>query len=230
MRILMFGTCYVDDAVKLQEIVNWRTLHAALNPQCDLLLVDSASPLSDCFDFNNKVLQLGDNIGHLARNGRDGWGRAFCAGLQYAIDHDYDCVVHVEGDSLLRLPVTGFCEDMRACKLLALVCGVNGTKFREFAWVETGVMFLSVPYVRDSKFIERYDWPDGESKRYPRTPEAVVYHMLVQDGALNVAAVRTMRDDKKVLAVDNAMNYDWISHATPEVYDAFVARSMPVAA
>jgi hypothetical protein len=230
MRILMFGTVYCDTEEKLNLARQWMRLHSALNLKCDLVLVDSDSPVRVRGDLFAQILQLGDNIGHLARRGQDGWGRAFCAGLQYAIDRDYDYVVHVEGDSLLRLPVVPICEDMREYGLLARVCGVNGTKFREFAWVETGVMFLSVPYVRDSKFIERYDWPDGESKRYPRTPEAVVYYMLVQDGVLNVAPIRTMRDDKKVLATDNVMNYDWISHATPEVYDAFVARSMPVAA
>jgi len=229
MRILVFGTTYCKDEHDFCLAQQWVTLHRALNLDCDLLLVDSASPFSVA-KLGTSVVQFGDNIGHLARNGRDGWGRAFCAGLQWAIDRDYDFVVHVEGDSLLRLPVVPICEHMSRHDLWAFVCGVNGTKFREFAWVETGVMFFTVSYVRDSNFVERYDWPDGESKRYPHTPEAVVYHMLVQDGVLNVAPIRTMRDDRKVLAVDNVMNYDWISHATPEVYDAFVARSMPVAA
>lgn len=194
-----------------------------------MLLIDSASPMATCFNKTTHVLQLGDNIGHLGRKGQDGWGRAFCAGLQYAIDKRYDYVVHVEGDSLLKQPVTKFCEFMQQQNLSAFVCGVNGTKFKEFAWVETGVMFLSVPYVRDNDFIERYNWPDGKSKKYPHTPEAVIYQMLVDDGVLTTAPIKTMRDDKGILTKDNVGEYDWISHTTPEIYSTFVTKSQVTA-
>lgn len=226
MRILMFGTVYCDTEEKLRLARQWMQLHGRLNPGCDLVLVDSASPLRVRGDLHARVMQLGDNIGHLTKCDRDGWGRAFCAGLQYAVDKDYDYAVHVEGDSLLRLPVTPFCEFMREQELRSFVCGVNGTKFREFAWVETGVMLLSVPYVRDSNFIERYDWPDGKSKKYPHTPEAVIYEMLTRDDALSVAPIRVMRDDRHVLTVDNVGEYDWISHTTPEIYSTFVTSGM----
>lgn len=226
MKVLMFGTVYCDTVEKQHLAGQWGKLHGELNQDCDLLLVDSKSPL---LVSGVPVLQLGDNIGHLARHGRDGWGRAFCAGLQYAADHDYDYAVHVEGDSLLRLSVMKFCQSMEEHALPALVCGVNGTKFKEFAWVETGVMFLSVPYTVESQFVERYNWLDGDAKRYPHTPEAVVYELMGQDGALNIAPIRTMRDDKKVLTTDNVREYDWISHAAPEVYDAFIASVMVAA-
>jgi hypothetical protein len=223
MKVLIFGTVYCDTEEKRSLAALWGKLHRAINPDCDLLLVDSNSPLAI---HDVPVLQLGNNIGHLARKGRDGWGRAFCAGLKYAVDHGYDYAVHIEGDSLLLLPVMKLCETMQKQNLESLVCSVNGTKFKEFAWVETGIMFFSVPYIRDSRFIERYDWQDGESKRYPNTPEAVVYKMLSQDDALEVAPIKTMRDDKNILTVANVQEYDWISHTTPEVYDAFVVSAM----
>ena len=222
VKILIFGTCYVDTVEKHHLVDQWGTLHKFLNPECDLLLVDSNSPRAI---YSAPVLQLGNNIGHLTKCDNDGWGRAFCAGLQYAIDKGYDYVAHIEGDSLLRLPVKMFCGDMEVRDIHALVCGVNGTKFNEFAWVETGIMFMSTEYANDSDFIQRYNWRDGKSKRYPHTPEAVIYEMLVQDDVFDIAAIRTMRDDRKILTVDNVVNYDWISHTTPEVYDMFVANA-----
>jgi hypothetical protein len=226
MRVLIFGTTYVDSVEQRNLLQQWIKLHGALNPACDLMIVDSASPFmlgsTPCH-----VLQLGDNIGHLARRGQDGWGRAFCAGLRYASENYYDVAVHIEGDSLFSAPVMSFCEHMRAEKLDSLVCGVNGTKLREFAWVETGIMFLSMSYVKARSFVDRYDWPNGAAKRYPNTPEAVICRMLNEDNALSIMSINTMRDDKKMLTIDNVREFDWISHATPEVYDAFFAHNMP---
>ena len=69
-----------------------------------MLVVDSASPDMPSIE-GLEVLQLGDNIGHLKLTGRDGWGRAFCAGLQRAIDGRYDWAVHIETDLLFARPV-----------------------------------------------------------------------------------------------------------------------------
>jgi hypothetical protein len=223
MKILIFGTVYCDTEEKRCLAGQWNTLHSALNPNCDLLLVDSNSPLAI---HDTPVLQLGNNIGHLARRGADGWGRAFCAGLRYAIDHGYDYVAHIEGDSLFRHPVIKFFEFMQEQDLQTFVCGVNGTRFKEFAWVETGIMFFSVPYIRGSCFIDRYNWPDGKSKRHPHTPEAVIYEMLDDDGALNIVPIKTMRDDLNILTTDNVGKYDWISHTTPGIYSTFITNSM----
>lgn len=223
MKVLIFGTVYCDTEEKRRLATQWNVLHKALNPDCDLLLVDSNSPLAI---HDTPTLQLGNNIGHLARKGEDGWGRALCAGLHYAIEHDYDYVVHIEGDSLFRHPVIKFCEFMEKQDLPTFVCGVCGTKFKEFAWVETGIMFFSVGYIEDSNFIERYNWRDGKSKRYPHTPEAVIYEMLKHDDTLNIVPINTMRDDQNILSVDNVGEYDWISHTTPDIYSTFVTNLM----
>jgi hypothetical protein len=223
VRVLIFGTTYCATEEQRDLAAMWAALHRAVNPECDLLLVDSDSPLAI---HDVPVLQLGDNIGHLGRGGQDGWGRAFCAGLQYADVRGYDCAVHVEGDSLFRHPVAKFCEFMTKQDLGAFVCGVNGTRYQEFAWVETGIMFFSVPYIRDSRFIERYDWRDGKSKKYPNTPEAVIWKMLREDDQLNTVPINVMRDDKNTLTTENVMEYDWISHATPTMYRKFVTDTM----
>jgi hypothetical protein len=61
-----------------------------------------------------QVYRFPDNIGHLARGGKDGWGRAFCKGLEMAIDGQYDYVVHIEGDSLFKRPVLPIIRQMMA--------------------------------------------------------------------------------------------------------------------
>ncbi len=223
MKILIFGTVYCDTVEKQELAHQWCKLHAALNSDCDLLLVDSDSPVPV---YNVATLQLGNNIGHLGRKGQDGWGRAFCAGLQFSINGGYDYVVHIEGDSLFRLPVTQLCDFMDEQDMRAFVCGINGTKFREFAWVETGIMFFSVPYIQDNNFIERYNWMDGKSKAYPNTPEAVICDMLRRDGALNFAPIKVLRDDRCTLTAETVGEYDWISHTTPSIYRTFVTNSM----
>jgi hypothetical protein len=44
-RILIFGTCYVDTPEREELTRMWYELHSQLNPGCDLMLIDSASPL-----------------------------------------------------------------------------------------------------------------------------------------------------------------------------------------
>lgn len=220
MRVLIFGTVYCDTMQKLNLMEQWVQLHGALNQSCDLLLVDSASPLK--IRGLNKVLwrRFDDNIGHLARGGQDGWGRAFCEGLQYAIDKEYDYVVHIEGDSLCSLRVMKICEQMRDEGSLALSVPVVGTRHVERGWAETGLMFFDVEFLEENNLIEIYDWHDGASKKYPHTPEAVVHDILADE--LEMMPWNNMRDDLNVLTLENIHEFDWITHTTPTIFDAFV--------
>lgn len=221
MRILIFGTIYVDTPEKHRLAGQWVRLHSLLNPDCDLLLVDSASPMPLDFDAPRlHIMQLGDNIGHLARGGRDGWGRAFCAGLRCGMDEEYDYVVHIEGDSLCRLDVVDVCESMTLHYENVLSVPVRGTKRDEVNWTETGLMFFDAQWLKDSAFVDAYNWPDGANKRYPHTPEAVIQEILGDD--LNFETWRVIRDDKQILVHDDVRMYDWITHATPEACDDFI--------
>jgi hypothetical protein len=221
MRILIFGTVYANTPEKAALAFKWGWLANRLNPDCDLMLVDSASP----FPIEQPdvlVLQLGDNIGHLARGGRDGWGRAFCAGLQYAIDRGYDYVAHIEGDSLLRLPVAPICADMQARGLSIVSVPVLGTRVLEQHWAETGLMFCAVSWLRDAQFIAQYDWPNGAAKAYPRTPE---WHVNRIAGAhLAMMPWRASRGDRGQISVDNVCDFDWITHVPAAVSEVFVNR------
>jgi hypothetical protein len=92
LRVLIFGTCYAPTDDKVSELRRWIAVNARLNPVgCDLLLVDSNSLEEDHDRALNPlvgIVRFPDNIGHLARGGRDGWGRAFCFGLQYALERE----------------------------------------------------------------------------------------------------------------------------------------------
>lgn len=218
MRVLIFGTCYADTPEKLALLRQWDEVNGLLNKHCHILLVDSNS-LGGEHSFNATVLQFWDNIGHLARGGQDGWGRAFCAGLQYAIEHDYDYVVHIEGDSLCKLDVMHVCQQMHKHRETALSVPVIGTLRKEKDWVETGLMFFDVEFIKQRGLIEAYNWRDGAAKNYPNTPEFVISELLGSD--LRLISWKTIRDDRNQLTVDNVKEYDWITHTTPEVYDAF---------
>lgn len=231
MRVLIFGTCYIDNEDKKRLAQQWCDLHERLNPGCDLLLVDSNSPVEFSLCFRSwcssaktwrKFHSFPDNIGHLARHGGDGWGRAFCWGLDYAVQQGYDYVAHVEGDSLLSIPVQRVSVQMRRTGTLVASVPVLGTHRLEREWVETGLMFFSVPYLRDEKLTERYDW--RATKKYPHTPEWHLYQ-LTQEDLRFLPWIHNIRDDRKRLTVDRVVEYDWITHTTPEIFAAFARRS-----
>ncbi|ESY72526.1 hypothetical protein X740_33225 [Mesorhizobium sp. LNHC221B00] len=223
-RVLVFGTTFVDSPEKARLVGQWQSLHRAVNDwSVDLLLVDSASPVLDGWPVEAHVYRFPDNIGHLARGGKDGWGRAFCKGLEMAIDGQYDYVVHIEGDSLLKRPVMPILRQMAASGFKAASVPVRGTKWQETKWAETGLMFFSVDYLWQSKFIEKYDWWNRAAKP---TPEKVIFDLIGDDLQMMVL-LRAERGDKGQITAENAAEFDWITHCPPEAFDAFVASTVP---
>lgn len=239
-RILIFGTTYVDTPERLQLTRQWVDLHKRLNRDCDFLLVDSASPLLWCDDGSPRpdaampdcpIWSFPDNIGHLSRNGpdgpaskgRDGWGRAFCHGLDHAVSQGYDYAVHIEGDSLFRLEVAPIVARMRREGIKVASVPVEGTKRKEIGWVETGLMFFDCRYLKKTEFTRGYDWP-GRSPS--PTPEQVIFQMLGRD--LVMMPWRAERGDKSQITVSNVTELDWVTHChdRPEVYQRFVAAAL----
>lgn len=225
-RILIFGTVYADTPDKAQLARRWAEVHKHVNPGCDFLLVDSASPEFWAGDGGPKpgavlpdvpVWSFPDNIGHMARGGQDGWGRAFCHGLSRAIDEGYDYVAHIEGDSLFRLPVGPIVRQMQRDGHDVVTVPVVGTKRPESEWVETGLMFFRTAWLADTRFIERYHWRGN--KPYPLTPEAAVAR-LVGDKA-QIMVWRVERGDRGQITADNATTFDWITHCPAAATDRF---------
>lgn len=219
MKTLIFGTVYADTAAKAALAFQWGRLHDRLNPRCDVMLVDSGSPYSVA-QPDVLVIQAGDNIGHLSHGGRDGWGRAFCTGLQYALDRGYEHVAHVEGDSLFRLPLLPIFQTMGENRDYVCSVPVRGTRLVERNWVETGLMLFDVAWLREAKLVERYDWPSGAAKAYPRTPEWHLYQLTLP--VLRMMPWSAERGDQGQIRIDNVGNYDWVTHVDPRVTDEFV--------
>jgi len=233
-RVLIFATTYVETANRLRLTHQWLDLHRHLNPHCDILIVDSNSPVAGLVTDRHADVTLfsfPDNIGHLLRNGpdgpsskgRDGWGRAFCHGLNHAIAHGYDYVVHIEGDSLFRLPVLPIVHDMRSRDIKVASVPVVGTRINADGWVETGLMFFDVGYLKAIDFAARYDWPNRTQRP---TPEAVVFEMLGQ--ALVMMPWRAERGNRRQITLANVTELDWVTHCDgqPEIYDRFVSAAL----
>ncbi|TGQ69522.1 methyltransferase domain-containing protein [Mesorhizobium sp. M00.F.Ca.ET.186.01.1.1] len=224
-RVLVFGTIFTDTPEKQRLVAQWQSLHRAVNGwSVDLLLIDSASPLPPpIVEDGVDEYAFPDNIGHLARGGRDGWGRAFCKGLEMAIDGQYDYVAHIEGDSLFKQPVLPVIREMIERGIKAASVPVMGTKRQETGWTETGLMFFSVDYLWQTKFIERYDWWNRKARPFP---EQAISGLLGEDLRM-LLPVKAERGDKGQITIDNAAWFDWITHCPPEAFDAFVEAAMP---
>lgn len=228
MRVLIFGTTYIDSTERLRLVNQWIDINERLNPDCDLLIVDTP-----CADYPHDGMDLkvagrrmfvhrfGDNIGHMGRHGRDGWGRAFCEGIAIAIRDGYDYVAHIEGDSLFRLKVKPICDRMWQESIHVASIPVMGTKVQEKDWVETGLMVMSVAHIKKIDFIEKYDWPAGGKLYQPdrNTPERVIHRIL--GGDLTMMPWRGQRDQARRLKADQVAGLDWLTQTTPEFFDAF---------
>jgi SAM-dependent methyltransferase/ADP-heptose:LPS heptosyltransferase len=227
LRTLIFGTVFVDSEDKAKLVGQWQRLHKHLNPGCDLLLVDSASPYPWKAQSGVRVHDFGDNIGHLARGGRDGWGRALTYGLQAAIDGGYDYVVHIEGDSLLKRPVSLVIDQMREYLSGVGVVAVNGTKRKETGWAETGLMAFDVDWLDIHGLVKRYDWPNRKSKPEPELVLSGLIGEIQPNSGIALIRFRAERGDKGQITAENAASFDWITHCPPAAFDAFVKAAIP---
>ena len=166
------------------SIVNaWYECWKRYNASNDFLLIDSNSDdkwienihssakrrklqNEDIFSFKitekENIISFADNMGHLLSTGRDGWGRAFCAGIASAIFNDYDYAVHIESDLLFRGSVAAVVSEMTE-KSMAVV----GTKSWLYGWFETGLVFMDVQFLRNNDFLMKYNWKLHTRNDYP---------------------------------------------------------------
>lgn len=163
-RTLIVGTSYVQGAAAVETLRMWARLTRRLNPGVDFLVVDAASPeplLGEVTDFMF-VERFDDNVGHLAKGGRDGWGRAFTHGIQVAIHNGYDWLVFIEIDLLFAKPVApiiAFMErhDLNCAAPMAL----------PFPWTETALSFYRVRWLDEFDLAGKYDWETSPVTPFP---------------------------------------------------------------
>lgn len=234
MKTLIVATTYEKTVERAKVHDMWIQLHSKLNPDCDILVVDSCSPykpfLKERFSmdmewFHGKryFYKFPDNIGHLewpneSPEGRDGAGRAFCYGFFYAIENNYDYVVHIEGDSLFRLKVQDVTKKMKSKNIL--VTGVPYHHKNRYNLIETGLMFFSVDYLRNTNFIDRYDWSTQE-----HCVEVFITCLVGPDFVK--MPWNASRGDIKPINMENVLTFDWITHVPLDVYEKFYHGNLP---
>lgn len=216
MKTLIFGTSYVHGTAALTGFRMWQEMTDRLNPDTDIMIVDSASPMFLGADPSFDLVQLDNNIGHLSRRGADGWGRAFMVGLENAIDQGYDYVAHIECDLLFARPVADVISKMAANGVMAAA-----PMAMPYQFIETALCFFSVPYLREVNLIDRYDW---EHPPADRLPEQRIADICAD--ALFALPLRGFRNDMGVSAAQLPRLFpqgiDWITHADLPVLRAFV--------
>lgn len=238
-KTLIFATTYVDSGDRQALTAHWLKLHSTLNPHTDLLLVDSQSPLPLLPEdqlatftqyvpgqpFKRAIHTFPENIGHLSRGGRDGWGRAFSFGLDAAIDGNYDYVAHIEGDLLFRLPLEPIIEEMERLGHKAASTVVKGMTRDPIGWCETALMIFKTSLLVETNFTERYNW---KARRVAPAPEQICRTNLGKD--LWLAPWKVLRGDKNQITHQNvlSLNLDGVTHCHTDswTYDVFAAEAL----
>lgn len=210
MKTLIVGTSYVHGATALAIFGMWAKLVRQLNPDTDILVVDSKSPTSFAEHLDGRNIELfsfPENIGHLSLNRVDGWGRAFCMGVQTAIDRGYDYMVGMDCDILFAHPVSKILDKMRK---YGVRCAIPMAYPYQFT--ETALSFWDVSYLEEIDFIAKYDW---EGAHTDAPPEHRV-DKICQEEMFSLP-LRGMRNDMRVSTQHMRISFlhgiDWITHA-----------------
>jgi len=234
-KTLILGTSYISAGTEgaqnygARVVKLWVDVALKLNPNAEVLIVDSASPGWDdrmILGDNRssvQVYQFSDNVGHLNTTGRDGWGRALSLGVETATEVGYDYIAYIDCDNILALPITPMIEKMRRTGVKVSIPWDTTYNF-----LENGIMLLDVQYLKESRFVERYDWENRTRSADPMEIPEMVCERLFKD-ELFVLPIRTFRDDLNRLTVNNIEHFfpygiDALTHVRDfAVYERFLA-------
>jgi hypothetical protein len=175
-------------------------------------VIDSCSPNFKQHFSGEKWISFKDNIGHLSITGKDGWGRAFCHGVDLAIKNKFDYVVHIEGDLLFSGDVIDICLSMKKLGLEVLA-----PRSQMWNWLETGLLFMNVNFMQSINFSKRYNWP---TRKKGDGPELIVEKII---GKENIAYSRWIGDRDDMDHVDPEKSI-YITHCTTEKRQRFMKR------
>lgn len=210
VNTLVFGTCYVATEEKMDMFRAWLQCMRRQNG-VDLLVVDSASPFAREIRLelkDDEYVSFNDNIGHLAVHGRDGWGRAFCKGIEIAIEDGYKYAVHIETDLIFRPSVNIMLMQSKP---------VVSVKANPYGHLETAIMSMDTAFMADIDFITRYDWASKTKDDYP---EHIVEQIIGPDNIYYMDSIKGCRDDAK--KITDASNLDYITHCYPAARESFM--------
>ncbi len=162
MKILYFCTCWLPDLDRVFMLQSWLRVAAQQSAHLTIINTDAGDFGCDVMNVRYggmpsgvRVCELGNNIGHGSRIGdQDGWGRAFCKGIELAITGGYDYAVHVESDMACRVDCRDVIDLMRRSgkPFAAPYCS-------QVQNIETGLMYMDVNRLQEMEFVNRYNWP-----------------------------------------------------------------------
>jgi hypothetical protein len=198
-KILIAATSWVPDetARELAKLA-YRTIRT-LNPDESVIIVDSCSP----FDPNQflpdapPIQRFDENIGAINRGGGDGAGRSLCRAIQCAAISGYDYVAVQELDFIFAKPIRPIINRMHKAGVKIASPGLAAP----YAFVEWGIFFVNVAWARESKFVERYDWPHSQ----PWPLVEIKLEQLAGDD-LFLLGLRGQRNEGNQLNVANLAN------------------------
>lgn len=256
--MFIFGTIYVDSPMKAEFMQMWIELNQKLNPEFDLLVIDSKSDrvwfnlIPGIKDIPIHVVPDGDpmpplerglnwidfpdNMGHHNQNGVDGWGRAFCRGIEYAIQHDYEYVINIECDMFFGKPAMPVLNQMDKHQLNFVSTGLKYSPFPDY-FMENTIMFMRTSFMRDVDFIKKYDWRKDWTKagRAWDIPERRMETILGEeifykpwDGVRGHGGHAALKNTSDVQYLDYIMHAEHTKlHPQPmELYYAFMRKYM----
>lgn len=256
MNPLAFLQCHLKDEWRCRLMKVCLLLIERVNPGVDFLMIDNASPIDprpwlpgEWFDCgvclppgtergfgtvppirpaDRVLMRFPDAIGHFHDDEnrqpppQDGPGRGIMVGLRMAHLYGYKQVVHHGSDNLCAVPYRRMFDMM----------------FRETAcfpktqdgYYEWDIFLIKdLPWLIESRFIERYDWPSQKPDWQGAPVGELVYENLLQ-GHFNVLPMRGCRGgmagvDTHNLEEKYGSGLDWITHVSPEGF-AMALRMM----
>lgn len=230
-KTLIAGSAYIDTEPLRELCKLWSRVVTHLDPNCDVVIIDSASPFepSAFLDWpvvnedaitsaandaaqdrpRRVVYRFADNIGHLSRGGEDGGGRTYCKAVELAINGGYDWLVFIETDLLFYRSVSQIVQSLAQ----------NGTKIaalpnQQYQFPEFGVSFINVAWAKEFNFIKKYNWKG--SQPWP-IPEVRLMNLLKD--YLVLLPLYGMRIDQTGVTAETLPNYfpyfspSWLTHA-----------------
>ncbi len=247
MKILYFCTCWLPDLDRVFMLQSWLRVAAQQSAHLTIINTDAGDFGCDIMNVRYggmpsgvRVCELGNNIGHGSRIGdQDGWGRAFCKGIELAITGGYDYAVHVESDMACRVDCRDVIALMRASgkPFAAPYCS-------QVQNIETGLIYMDVNRLQEMEFVNRYNWPKirpemSIAERIALQPEKVIGEIFGEEWLRlplhwsqfgRIEFDKTEESDLADVLVWNPNDAKYFTHVRPWAYDLYTrdAKGKPL--
>lgn len=226
-RILVAGSAYIHSEGLRELCKLWTRVVQHLDPNVDVVIIDSVSPFEpavfldwpifhegdnyyhDLPESKRWIYRFGENLGHLSRGGEDGAGRTFCKSIQLGIDLGYDYVAVIETDLIFLRSITDICKRMRRSGTQMAAAPNAQYQFPEF-----GACFIDCKWAKEFDLIGKYNWKKSQPWPIPeiRLMNIVQEYLML----LPVYGIRVDQTGITAISLQNYFPYyppAWITHA-----------------